>query len=196
MKHKRSLSCKCRDEQTGKDVTIHRPTNRIEGAWKHAKNCFKHMNGTKVTQFEGHWHLCEIMWRWWDRRPKPESILKLITQYSYPLSGPSNFTAGYPVFTSWSRASTLSPDDTMSRYTSSADEDSDTETQPGPSTSREECSSRRQAETEAQPEPSISYAESGVPAQVEYVEPDIASTYQNFPEVKSTVAGEKPATST
>ena len=115
MKHKRSLSCKCRDEQTGKDVTIHRPTNRIEGAWKHAKNCFKHMNGTKVTQFEGHWHLCEIMWRWWDRRPKPESILKLITQYSYPLSGPSNFTAGYPVFTSWSRASTLSPDDTMSR---------------------------------------------------------------------------------
>ena len=67
----------------------------------------------------------------------------------------------------------------MSRYTSSADEDSDTETQPGPSTSREECSSRLQAGTEAQPEPPTSYAGSDVSAQVESVEPAIASTYQN-----------------
>jgi len=51
--------------------------------------------------------------------------------------------------------------------------------QPGPPTSREECSSRLQAGTEAQPEPSTSYAESDVSAQVESVEPAIASTYQN-----------------
>jgi len=92
VQHKRSFSCQCRDEQTGQDVTIH--INRIQGAWKHAEDYFKHMNGTKVTQFEG--HLCEIMWRWCDRRPKLEAILKLIIQYSYPLSGPPIFTAGYP----------------------------------------------------------------------------------------------------
>ena len=77
VEHKRNFSWKCRNEQTGEVVTIH--TNRIEGTWKHAKDHFKHMNGTKVTQFEG--HLCEIMWQWWDRRPKSETILKLVTAH-------------------------------------------------------------------------------------------------------------------
>ena len=171
VEHKTSFTCQCRDEQTGENVTIH--TNRIEGAWKHAKDYFRHMNGTKVTQFEG--HLCEIMWRWWDRRPKPEAILKLITEY-YPLTGPPIFTAGYPVFSSWTGGATVSPDDTMSRYMSSADEHSDTETQPaGPSSSHEDCSV--QTGTEAQPEPSTSYAECDVSAEVQSVEPAIASAY-------------------
>jgi len=57
VQHKRSFSCQCRDEQTGQDVTIH--TNQIQGTWKHDKDHFKHMNGTKVTQFEGHlWKSC------------------------------------------------------------------------------------------------------------------------------------------
>ena len=36
-------------------------TNQIEGAWKHAKDHFHHMSGTKVRQYEG--HLAENMWR-------------------------------------------------------------------------------------------------------------------------------------
>ena len=36
-------------------------TNRIEGAWKHAKEHFSRMSGTKISQFDG--HICEIMWR-------------------------------------------------------------------------------------------------------------------------------------
>ena len=36
-------------------------TNKIEGAWKHAKEHIKRMSGTQPTQFEG--HLAEVMWR-------------------------------------------------------------------------------------------------------------------------------------
>lgn len=45
--------------ETGEEKSIH--TNRIEGAWKHAKEHFKRMSGTKISQFEG--HMAEIMWR-------------------------------------------------------------------------------------------------------------------------------------
>jgi len=68
VEHKKAFSCHCRDSSTGETVTMH--TNRIEGAWKHAKDYFRRMKGTKVTQFEG--HLCEMMWRWWDRRPNTQ----------------------------------------------------------------------------------------------------------------------------
>ena len=36
-------------------------TNEFEGAWKHAKEHFKRMSGTQLTQFVG--HLAEVMWR-------------------------------------------------------------------------------------------------------------------------------------
>jgi len=55
VEHKKAFSCHYRDPTTGETVTMH--TNRIEGAWKHAKDYFHQMNRTKVTQFEG--HLCE-----------------------------------------------------------------------------------------------------------------------------------------
>lgn len=47
------------EEDTWEEVGIH--TNRIEGAWKHAKDHFCRMSGTNISQFEG--HLCEIIWR-------------------------------------------------------------------------------------------------------------------------------------
>ena len=40
---------------------IHVHTNNIESAWKHAKDHFKGMSGTRLSQFEG--HMAEIMWR-------------------------------------------------------------------------------------------------------------------------------------
>ena len=40
------------DKETKQEIVVH--TNRIEGAWKHAKDHFKRMAGTKLAQFEGH----------------------------------------------------------------------------------------------------------------------------------------------
>lgn len=57
--HKYSFRKKYRNIVTGEIVEVH--TNRIEGSWKHAKDHFKKMSGTKGPQFEG--HLAEIMWR-------------------------------------------------------------------------------------------------------------------------------------
>lgn len=45
--------------KTRQEVDVH--TTRIEGAWKHSKDHFKRMSGTKINQFEG--HLAAIMWR-------------------------------------------------------------------------------------------------------------------------------------
>ena len=46
-------------KSTKEEVVVH--TNRIEGAWKHAKEHFKKMSGTQSSQFDG--HLAEVMWR-------------------------------------------------------------------------------------------------------------------------------------
>lgn len=55
--HKYSFKKVYINQDTRKEVEIH--TNRIEGAWKHAKDYFRRMSGTNISQFEG--HLCEIM---------------------------------------------------------------------------------------------------------------------------------------
>lgn len=57
--HKHSFKKVYIYQKTREEVEIH--TNRIEGAWKHAKDHFRRMSGTKISRFEG--HLCEIMWR-------------------------------------------------------------------------------------------------------------------------------------
>ena len=113
------------------------------------KDYFRRMNGTKVTQFEG--HLCELMWRWWDRRPKPEAILSLIREY-YRLSGPPQFSASYPVFESCSRQPSNSRDDSLSRYDSSEDS-SEGETETGAEAGVEPSTSSVE-ETEADSEQS------------------------------------------
>jgi transposase-like protein len=50
--HKYSFKKVYVKEGTGEEVQVH--TNRIEGAWKHAKDHFRRMSGTKLSQFEGH----------------------------------------------------------------------------------------------------------------------------------------------
>ena len=57
--HKYSFKKTYVNQDTKEEVEVH--TNRIEGAWKHAKDHFRKMSGTKITQFEG--HLAEIMLR-------------------------------------------------------------------------------------------------------------------------------------
>ena len=44
--HKHTFRTECTDQETGETVVVQ--TNQIEGAWKHAKDYFRHMNGTKV----------------------------------------------------------------------------------------------------------------------------------------------------
>ena len=57
--HKYSFKKVYKNVATGVEEVV--CTNQIEGAWKHAKDHFRRMSGTKVRQFEG--HLAEIMWR-------------------------------------------------------------------------------------------------------------------------------------
>ena len=59
MLHKYSFKRLYKNVATGVEEVV--CTNQIEGAWKHAKDHFRRMSGTKVRQFEG--HLAEIMWR-------------------------------------------------------------------------------------------------------------------------------------
>ena len=42
-------------------ISVNTNTNRIEGAWKHAKSHFRKINGTSLANFEV--HLAEIIWR-------------------------------------------------------------------------------------------------------------------------------------
>ena len=84
-----------------------------------------------MTQFEG--HLCEIMWRLWDRRPKAEAILSLITQY-YRLDGPPQFVAGNTVFSCWSRFPNDDQDGSMCRYDSDDEQGTDTDVSGVPTT--------------------------------------------------------------
>ena len=57
VEHKYAYKAICCDQETNDVVEVH--TNRIEGAWKHAKKHFRDMNGTSMNNFEG--HLFQIM---------------------------------------------------------------------------------------------------------------------------------------
>jgi transposase-like protein len=50
--HKYSFKKTYKNAGTGEIKVVH--TNRIEGAWKHAKVYFRKMSGTKASQWEGH----------------------------------------------------------------------------------------------------------------------------------------------
>ncbi|XP_060590076.1 uncharacterized protein LOC132745237 [Ruditapes philippinarum] len=50
--HKYSFKKTYKNAETGDIEVVH--TNRIEGAWKHAKDYFRKMSGTKASQWEGH----------------------------------------------------------------------------------------------------------------------------------------------
>lgn len=82
--------------KTRQEVEVH--TNRIEGAWKHAKDHFKRMSGTKINQFEG--HLAEIMWRSAVKSNIYTSFFDLVKSV-YPLDKPATYVYKTPLFDTW-----------------------------------------------------------------------------------------------
>lgn len=62
------------NKETGENVEIH--SNHIKRAWKHAKDHFKRMLGTKLAQFEG--HMAEIMWRAGVKSNRYDGFISLI----------------------------------------------------------------------------------------------------------------------
>lgn len=95
--HKYSFKKVYINQETRKEVEIN--TNRIEGAWKHAKDHFRRMSGTKNSQFES--HLCEIMWRAETKSNIYQSFFQSFNSI-YTLSGPPVYTYPTPVFSTWS----------------------------------------------------------------------------------------------
>ena len=59
--HKQNFKQVYEEITTKEKVEVH--TNRIEGAWKHAKDYFRTMNGCSFTTFES--NLCAVMWHNW-----------------------------------------------------------------------------------------------------------------------------------
>ncbi|XP_066910501.1 zinc finger MYM-type protein 1-like [Clytia hemisphaerica] len=57
--HKEGFTATYKNDNTGEEVTVN--TNKIEGAWDHAKNHFRKIYGASARTFYG--HLCEIIWR-------------------------------------------------------------------------------------------------------------------------------------
>lgn len=94
--HKYSFKKTYVNKETKEEVEVH--TNRIEGAWKHAKDHFRKMAGTKLTQFEG--HLAEIMWRA-DVKTDIYSCFFDQLRSIYTLSGPPVYHYTTPLFETW-----------------------------------------------------------------------------------------------
>jgi hypothetical protein len=84
------------NSNTREEVEVH--TNKIEGAWKHAKDHFRKLAGTKITQFEG--HLSEIMWRAEVKSDVYRQFFNLLKTV-YHLNGPPSFTCPTPMFDTW-----------------------------------------------------------------------------------------------
>ena len=79
------------------EVEFH--TNRIEGAWKHAKDHFRKMSRTKISQFEG--HLAEIMWRADVKLDLYEGFFRHLRSVNH-LNGRPEYHYRTPLFSTWS----------------------------------------------------------------------------------------------
>ena len=86
------------DTTTGEVLTVH--TNRIEGAWKHAKDYFKRMNGSNMKNFES--HLANIVMKNHNTGRNRYVGFFDILQSIYNLQGPAVYTYSHPVFDTWS----------------------------------------------------------------------------------------------
>ena len=98
--HKYAFKKVYRNVETGQLVSVH--TNKIEGAWTHAKMHFRKMAGTQITQFEG--HLAEIMWRSQAKGNIYSEFFELLKSV-YTLEKPAEYQYRFPVFDTWSGGS-------------------------------------------------------------------------------------------
>ena len=123
--HKYAFKKEYRNTATGAIVTVH--TNRIEGAWKHAKDHFRRIVGTKSQQFEG--HLAEIMWRSDSKGQVYEKFFELL-QEVFPLDKAADYEYTTPLFDSWGGPEILASgteEDKVIPVESGAETDSETE---------------------------------------------------------------------
>lgn len=95
--HKYAFKKNYRNVETGAVISVH--TNKIEGAWKHAKDHFRRIVGTKSGQFEG--HLAEIMWRSHTKGDLYQRFGALLKDV-FPLYTPAEYHYTTPLFDSWS----------------------------------------------------------------------------------------------
>ncbi|GFR94874.1 mitotic-spindle organizing protein 2A [Elysia marginata] len=84
-------------QETDERVEAH--TNKIEGAWAHAKQHFKKIYGTKASNFES--HLCEILWRNWRSGSNILNFYFRDLKTFFPLTGRCNYRAKRPIFSKW-----------------------------------------------------------------------------------------------
>jgi len=98
--HKYTCKSFYRNGGTGEIQEVH--TNRVEGAWRHAKTHFKKISGTSLPQFEG--HLAEVMWRSEVKGNLYVPFIDLLKTV-YHLNGAPTYTHITPLFDSWDVAS-------------------------------------------------------------------------------------------
>ena len=127
--HKHTFQKEYQNVRTKEIVKVN--TNTIEGAWKHAKDHFRKINGTSLNNFEA--HLAEVVWRNWHRGSVYTSFFELVKRY-YTLDGPPHLEIGSPLFQTWSGAVRSDPENTsVLRVDSSADDiPSQTPNRPSP----------------------------------------------------------------
>ncbi|KAK3107606.1 hypothetical protein FSP39_018210 [Pinctada imbricata] len=94
--HKYAFKKTYRNVETGDIVSVH--TNKIEGAWKHAKDHFKKMSCTRLSQFEG--HMAEIMWRSDSKGNLYREFFNILGEV-YNLRQPYEYLYSTPLFDSW-----------------------------------------------------------------------------------------------
>jgi len=139
--HKYTFKSFYKNVETGAVVEVH--TNRIEGAWRHAKTHFRKISGTKLTQFEG--HLAEVMWRSQVKANVYGPFFDLLRSV-YTLQGPPTYTYARPLFDSWD-VSSINEEWELIPYVSDDDvEDDDVPSQRQPRPQTPEVVPSRQSE--------------------------------------------------
>ncbi|XP_060084565.1 uncharacterized protein LOC132563829 [Ylistrum balloti] len=109
--HKIQFKKSYKNVDTGEIVEVN--TNTIEGAWKHAMDHFRKINGTSISNFES--HLCEILWRNHMRNENKYSAFFHLVQSVFTLDKPPEYLYTTPLFDTWLTASQNNPNTTISR---------------------------------------------------------------------------------
>ncbi|MCG7867879.1 MAG: IS1595 family transposase [Candidatus Thiodiazotropha taylori] len=151
------------DVDTKEEVVVH--TNRIEGAWKHAKDHFRRMSGTKSAQFEG--HLAEVMWRSRAKGNIYESFFDMLKTI-YALDGPPVFaySRNQPLFDTWDSVAQSSPEKEMimpAVTDAESESESSSASQSIPSILRSSSSASQQRQQETQQVIELSSDDSFIP---------------------------------
>ena len=107
--HKYAFKKEYKNVESGEIISVH--TNRMEGAWKHAKDYFRRMSGTKATQWEG--HMAEVMWRSEVKSNVYDAFFTFVKEV-YTLQEPPRYYYTTPLFSSWSGINDLDLEPAMS----------------------------------------------------------------------------------